>query len=47
MGKAYIEMRLKQKKYKLNADDIGKLYKICKRKTPPIPVFDERTKAQS
>lgn len=44
MGKAFIEMRYKQKKYKLNADDIGKLYKICKRKTPAIPVFEERTK---
>ena len=47
MGKAYIEMKLKQKKYKLNADDIGKLYKICKRKTPSIPLFDERTKVQT
>lgn len=39
MGKAFIEMRYKKKTYKLNAADIGKLYKICKRKTPSIPVF--------
>jgi hypothetical protein len=44
MGKAFIEMRYKQKKYKLNADDIGKLYKISKRKTPSIPSFEDRTK---
>jgi hypothetical protein len=44
MGKAFIEMRYKLKKYKLNADDIGKLYKISKRRTPSIPVFDDRTK---
>lgn len=44
MGKAFIEMRYKQKKYKLNADDIGKLYKISKRKTPSIPAFEDRTK---
>jgi hypothetical protein len=44
MVKAYIEMKLKQRKYKLNADDIGKLYKINKRSAPSIPVFGEKTK---
>jgi len=39
MGKAFIEMRYRSKKFKLNADDIGKLYRICKRKTPAIPTF--------
>lgn len=44
MGKSYIEMRYRQKKYKLNADDIGKLYKISKRKIPSLPRFEDRTK---
>jgi len=44
MSKAYIELRYRQKKYKLNADDIGRLYKISKRKTPSIPAFNESIK---
>lgn len=44
MGKAFIEMRYKQKTYKLNASDIGKLYKISKKRTPSIPVFEDRSK---
>lgn len=47
MGKAFIEMRYRSKKFKLNADDIGKLYRICKRKTPAIPTFEDRTKIQT
>jgi hypothetical protein len=40
MSKAFIELRTKARKYKLCASDIGKLYKIVKRKTPTIPSFD-------
>ena len=43
MSKAFIELRSKQRKYKLNANDISKLYKIVKRKTPSIPGFDAKT----
>lgn len=44
MSKAFIELRGRQRKYKLNANDIGRLYKISKRKTPTIPIFEERNK---
>lgn len=44
MGKAFIEMGYRQKKYRLNADDIGKLYRISKKRTPSIPAFDDRIK---
>ncbi len=44
MSKAFIELRSKNRRYKLNADDISKLYKITKRKTPSIPEFSFRTK---
>lgn len=40
MSKAFIELRSRTRKYKLDASDIGKLYKISKRKTPSIPSFD-------
>ncbi len=39
MAKAFIELRGNMKKYKLNANDIAKLYKITKRKTPSIPDY--------
>jgi hypothetical protein len=42
MGKAFIEMRLKNKKYKLHANDIAKVYKINKLKIPTIPSFEEK-----
>ena len=45
MSKAFIELKGRQRKYKLNANDIGRLYKISKRKTPSIPAFEERPKA--
>ena len=44
MGKAYIELRYRQKKFKLNAEDIGKVYRIAKRKTPTLPSFEENSK---
>jgi hypothetical protein len=37
MSKAYIELKYKHRKYKLNADDIAKVYKIVKRKCPSLP----------
>ena len=43
MGKAFIELRGCNKKYKLNAVDIAKLYKITKRKTPSIPDFHSKS----
>ena len=42
MSKAFIELRTKSRRYKLNADDIGKLYKISKRKIPSIPDFNAK-----
>lgn len=39
MGKAIVELRYRQRKYKLNADDIAKVYRITKRTTPSLPVF--------
>jgi hypothetical protein len=44
MGKAFVEMRYKKKGYKLNVDDIGKVYKITKKSFPSIPSFEERNK---
>jgi predicted alternative tryptophan synthase beta-subunit len=40
MAKAYIEMKFRQRRYKLIAEDIAKVYKINKRKTPVLPSFD-------
>ncbi len=34
-------MRCRQKKYKLNPEELSKVYKITKRKTPSIPRFIE------
>lgn len=45
MGKSFIEMRLKQKRYRLNTADICKAYKVAQRKTPPIPAFHDKAKA--
>lgn len=45
MSKSFIEMRLKQKRYRLNTADISKAYKVHLKKTPAIPVFEDRTKA--
>lgn len=39
MGKAYVELKYRQRKYKLNAEDIGKVYRIAKRTALPIPNF--------
>jgi hypothetical protein len=47
MSKAYIELTCKHRKYKLNSDDIGRLFKINKRRGPALPAFDERTKQQT
>lgn len=44
MTKSFIEMKLKQKRYRLNTADISKAYKVYQKKTPSIPVFEDRTK---
>jgi hypothetical protein len=40
MSKAFIELRSRSRKYKLNAADIDKLYRTIKRKTPSLPAFE-------
>jgi len=37
-------MRLRQKRYRLNTADICKAYKVALRKTPPLPLFEEKEK---
>jgi hypothetical protein len=44
MAKSFIEMRLKQKRYRLNTADICKAYKVAQRKTPSIPAFEDKGK---
>jgi hypothetical protein len=44
MAKAFIELRYRQRKFKLNAEDIAKVYKISKRRTPALPCFHEPLK---
>lgn len=44
MTKSFIEMKLKQKRYRLNTADISKAYKVHQKKTPSIPVFEDRDK---
>jgi hypothetical protein len=44
MTKSFIEMKLKQKRYRLNTADISKAYRVAQRKTPTIPVFEDRGK---
>lgn len=39
MGKAFIELKYRQRKYKLNADDIAKVYRIAKKRIPTLPAF--------
>ncbi len=39
MGKSFIEMKLKQKRYRLNTADISKAYRVTQKKTPTIPAF--------
>ena len=39
MAKSYIELRYKKRTYKLRAEEIGKVYRITKRKIPTIPAF--------
>lgn len=41
MSKAFIELKFKHRKYKLNADDISKVYKIRRRISPSIPAFPQ------
>jgi hypothetical protein len=44
MAIAFIELRQRNKKYKLHANDISKVYKITKRAPPTIPAFDKIAK---
>jgi hypothetical protein len=44
MGKAFIELKYRQRKFKLNADDIARVYRIAKRKIPALPSFHEPIK---
>ena len=39
MAKNYIELRFKKRTYKLQADEIERMFRIKKRKTPAIPLF--------
>ena len=43
MGKAFIEIKLKNKKCRLNANDITKVFKMNKFRTPPITCYDLKT----
>jgi hypothetical protein len=47
MTKAYIELAYKRRKYKVNSEDIGKLYRINKRKIPALPAYNQINKQQS
>ena len=42
MSKAFIELKSRSRRYKLNADDIGRLFKISKRRSPGIPDFNQK-----
>lgn len=44
MAKAFIELKQRNRKYKLNANDISKVFKVPKRTTPSIPSFDKIVK---
>lgn len=44
MAKAFIELRYRQRKFKLNADDIARVYKISKRNIPAVPAFLDSVK---
>jgi len=44
MAKAFVELKYRQRKYKLNADDISKVYRFHKRSIPSLPVFDPNNK---
>lgn len=44
MGKAYIELKYRQRRYKLNAEDIGKVYRTAKPTRLPIPPFNPNQK---
>ena len=44
MGKAYVEMSFRRRKYNLDSEDIGKIYRICKRKVPKLPSFEVQPK---
>jgi hypothetical protein len=47
MAKAFVELKYRQRKYKLNADDISKVYRFHKRSIPSLPVFDPTDKIQA
>ncbi len=40
-------MQLSLKKYRVHTDDIKKLYRVVKKKTPKIPKFAERKSSNS
>lgn len=44
MGKAYVKLKYRKKVVKLFANDIAKIYKVNKRKTPSIPFFEGESK---
>ena len=39
MVKTFIKIKYRQRKYKFAPEDISKVYKSCKRKTPLIPRY--------
>lgn len=44
MAKAFIELKQSTRRYKLNAADISKVYKITKRTVPCLPAFAKAVK---
>lgn len=44
MAKAFIELKYRQRKFKLNADDISRVYRISKRTVPAVPAFYDSVK---
>lgn len=44
MGKSYIELKFRKRIVKLYTQDVAKVYKINKRKTPSLPHFPENDK---
>ena len=47
MAKTFVEMQMRKRKYKLNTDDIGKLYKLTRKTHPSIPPYFSDVKIQA
>jgi len=44
MAKAFVELLMNKRIYKLNVQDMARLHKILKRKTPSLPAFENKEK---